>query len=138
MKLESSEIFKILGVDTRVKIIYLLKSKGPLGANSIAEHLKITPAAVSQHLKLLKQAGLVKNQRQGYWIPYFLDETALEECRQKITEVCACGCGCHEDRKLVREELDCKDVASLKKYEQKLQQQIQRVRARIEQLESLS
>jgi DNA-binding transcriptional ArsR family regulator len=134
MKLESSEIFKILGVDTRVKIIALLKSKGPLGANSIAEELKITPAAVSQHLKQLKQAGLVRDQRQGYWIPYILNEKGLEECRQKISEVCNCGCGCHESQKDADEDLDCTDLESLKKYEQKLELQLQNVRARIEQL----
>jgi DNA-binding transcriptional ArsR family regulator len=136
MKLDSSDIFKILGVDTRVKIIDLLKSHGPLGANSIAKQLRITPAAVSQHLKLLKQAGLVRNQRQGYWIPYFIDEKALEECCDVILKVCTCGCGCSEKQKSVTKEFDYTDVQSLKQYEKKLQQQLRQVRARIKKLES--
>src|SRR3989304_8672871 len=93
MKLEPSEMFKVLAVETRVKIIDLLKSKGPLGSKSIAGQLGITPAAVSQHLKILKQAGLVRNERKGYWIPYSIDEEALHNCRQILSEVCTCGCG---------------------------------------------
>ena len=38
MKLEPSEIFKVLAVETRVKIIDLLKSKGPLGAKNISDN----------------------------------------------------------------------------------------------------
>jgi len=79
MRLElPSEMFKVLAVETRVKIIELLKSKGPLGAKNIAGLVGITPAAVSQHLKILRQAGLVRSERKGYWIPYSIDEEALE------------------------------------------------------------
>ncbi len=56
MNLEPIEMFKALAVETRVKIIELLKSEGPLGAKKIAELVGITPVAVSQHLKILKQA----------------------------------------------------------------------------------
>ena len=59
-----------LAVETRVKIIDLLKSEGPLGAKKISELIGVTPAAVSQHLKILKQAGFVHSERNGYWIPY--------------------------------------------------------------------
>ena len=65
IRLDSSEIFKILSVETRIRIIELLKSKGPIGVKDIAKEIGITPAAVSQHLKLLRQAGLVKNERRG-------------------------------------------------------------------------
>jgi DNA-binding transcriptional ArsR family regulator len=74
-------MFKVLGVETRVKIIGLLRSRGPLGAKGIAELLGITPAAVSQHLKILRQAGLVRNERKGYWIPYSIDEGAGKLCQ---------------------------------------------------------
>ena len=68
MKIEPSEMFKALAVETRVKIIELLKSEGPLGAKKIAERVGITPAAVSQHLKILRQVGFVRSERNGYWI----------------------------------------------------------------------
>ncbi len=78
MNSDPSEMFKVLAVDTRVKIIEILKSNGPLGAKKISEMLGITPAAVSQHLKILRQSGLVRSERKGYWIPYSIDEEALE------------------------------------------------------------
>ena len=73
LRLNSSEIFKALSVESRIRIIELLKSKGSLGVKNIAEVIGITPAAVSQHLKVLKHAGLVRSTRKGYWIPYSID-----------------------------------------------------------------
>ncbi|MCK5268308.1 MAG: winged helix-turn-helix transcriptional regulator, partial [Spirochaetes bacterium] len=92
MNLEPSEMFKALAVETRVKIIELLKSEGPLGAKKIAELVGITPAAVSQHLRILRQVGFVRSERNGYWIPYSIDEEALQNCRDVLTEICTCGC----------------------------------------------
>lgn len=134
MALEPSEIFKVLGVETRVKIIELLKSKGPLGAKDLAALIGITPAAVSQHLKILRQAGLVRSERQGYWIPYSLDEDALEHCREVLTEVCTCGCrGTGKFREHV---LKSSRLESLKKYEQEIEHELSVVRDRIEEVES--
>ncbi len=129
MKLEPSEMFKVLAVETRVKIIELLKSKGPLGAKSIAERLGITPAAVSQHLKILRQAGLVRNERKGYWIPYSIDEEALENCAHVLSEVCTCGCG--GTGRFRERELRDSNMELLKKYEKELLGELKTVRERI-------
>lgn len=129
MKLDPSEMFKVLGVETRVRIIELLKSKGPLGAKNIAEVFSITPAAVSQHLKVLRQAGLVRNERKGYWIPYSIDEEALENCRCILNEVCTCGC--KGTGKFKEQELKNASLVSIMKYERKLERELQNVRERI-------
>lgn len=133
MKLEPSEMFKVLGVETRVKIIELLKSKGPLGVKNIAKVLGITPAAVSQHLKVLRQAGLVRNKRKGYWIPYSIDERALENCRCVLNRVCTCGCkvaGRFKEQKLNKASL-----TSLIKYEKEIEKELQNVRERISKIQ---
>ena len=119
MKLVPSEMFKVLAVETRVRIIDLLKSRGPLGVKNIAELVGVTPAAVSQHLKILRQSGLVRSERKGYWIPYSIDEEALENCRQILNEVCTCGCS--ETGKFKEKELSNANLESLKKYEKELQ-----------------
>ena len=135
MRLElSSEMFKVLAVETRVKIIELLKSKGPLGAKNIAELVGITPAAVSQHLKILRQAGLVRSERKGYWIPYSIDEEALEKCRQVLNEVCTCGC--RGTGKFREKELSNSSLGSLKKYEKELRNEFRIVRERIKEIKS--
>ena len=88
---EAAELFKILSVDKRIEIIELLK-KGDTSVNVMAEALGITQSAVSQHLRVLKAAGFVKDKRQGYWIYYSLNKDVLEKCRQRLNRICTCGC----------------------------------------------
>lgn len=88
---ESADLFKLLSVDKRIEIIELLK-KEPMSVNAIAEALGITQSAVSQHLRVLKNSGLVKDERQGYWIYYSLNKDTLEKCRQRLNRICTCGC----------------------------------------------
>ncbi len=135
MKIEPSEIFKVLSVETRVKIIELLKHQGPLGAKDIAATIGITTAAVSQHLKILKQAGLVRSERKGYWIPYTIDEKAMENCRQILNEVCTCGC--QGTGKFKESKSDTPNLESLKKYEEELRNELITVRQRLKKLENL-
>lgn len=88
---EAAEFFKVLSVDRRIEIIELLKEKS-LSVNALAEALGITQSAVSQHLRILKAAGLVSDDRQGYWIYYSLNREVLEICRQRLNRICTCGC----------------------------------------------
>ena len=129
MKFEAVEMLKVLAVETRVKIIELLKSKGPTGSKEMAGLLGITPAAVSQHMRLLKHAGLVRRERQGYWIPYSLNEEALERCGQQLAEICTCGCegtGRWQEQELAEASLE-----ALKVFEQELQKELRQVQERI-------
>jgi DNA-binding transcriptional ArsR family regulator len=70
MKMEHADIFKALAVPTRLRIIAILKARGPHGAKEIARLLGVTPAAASQHLRILRHAGLIRSERKGYWIPH--------------------------------------------------------------------
>lgn len=88
---DAAGLFKILSVDKRIEIIEYLKN-GSMNVNSLADALKISSSAVSQHLRILKSAGLVKNERRGYWIHYFLNRDTLEKARQRLNRICTCGC----------------------------------------------
>lgn len=129
MKLDSCDMFRVLGTETRIRIIDLLKLKGALGAKNIAQDLGITPAAVSQHLKILKQAGFVRSERKGYWIPYSIDEEALENCRGALSEVCTCGC--QGKSKFSKNKRDDSSLESLKRYQEELKNELREVRERI-------
>ncbi len=134
MNSDPTEMFKALSVETRVKIIELLKSEGPLGAKNIAGQIGVTPAAVSQHLKILRQAGLVRSERKGYWIPYSIDEEALENCGQLLSNICTCGCqGTGNFREM---ELNGSSLESLKEYEQALENELSATRERVKEIES--
>ena len=134
MERQQADLFKVLGVDKRIRIIELLKQKGPLGANEMSEMLGITPSAVSQHLKILKHAGLVLDERKGYWIPYAIDPVALEKCGEFLSSVCACGC--KKAGKFREEELNKAEnkIALMEKYEKDLLEELKKVRAQIKAL----
>ncbi|MFV1883278.1 MAG: autorepressor SdpR family transcription factor [Balneola sp.] len=74
-------LFKALNDPTRREILDLLKEKD-LTAGEIAEAFDISKPSISHHLDLLKQAGLVTSERDGQFIKYSLDTTALEEATQ--------------------------------------------------------
>jgi DNA-binding transcriptional ArsR family regulator len=136
METKQADLFKVLGVDTRIRIIELLKNKGPLGANEMSEMLGITPSAVSQHLKILKHAGLVQNERKGYWIPYEINPAALEKCGEFLSSVCTCGCkGAEKFREVELNNVEDEDkVAILEKYEKELREKLNKVQTQIEEL----
>jgi len=67
-----AECHKALGDKTRLQILALLKEE-ELCVCELVEILKISQPAVSQHMRRLKSAKLVKERRQGQWVFYSLD-----------------------------------------------------------------
>jgi len=66
-----AELFKIFGDSTRIRILFVL-SRSELCVYDIAEALSMTPSAVSHQLKVLRQARLIRNRREGKQIFYSL------------------------------------------------------------------
>jgi DNA-binding transcriptional ArsR family regulator len=56
-----------------------------LCVNALAGLLKVSQSAVSQHLRILRNIGLVKGQRRGYHVHYSIDPEALERCRTLLS-----------------------------------------------------
>ena len=73
-----ARIFKVLSVDTRVRMIELLQ-RSSLCVNALARALEITPAAVSQHLRVLRDADIVTADKQGYFVHYRINNATLAE-----------------------------------------------------------
>lgn len=69
---------KALADPTRREILELLKG-GKRSAGEITEHFPVTAAAISRHLSVLKQADLIRDQRDGKYIFYELNTSVLEE-----------------------------------------------------------
>ncbi len=134
-EIKQAELFKVLSVGSRIRIIDLLKQKGPLGVKQLSEALGITPSAVSQHLKILRFAGMVRSERKGYCLPYEIDEKALNHCREVLSEVCTCDCrGNGRIHRVEREEIE-DDISQLKKHERKLKKELREVHEKIRKLE---
>ena len=95
----------------------------------ISTVLPVSRPAVSQHLKVLRQVGLVVPERQGYWKPYSLDEEALENCRAILNQLC--NCGGHRPGECRRHELGELNLAELKAYEKKIQRELKKIQRAI-------
>lgn len=85
---KASRVFKILSVETRVRMIELLKERSWC-VNALAKFLDITPAAVSQHLRVLRDADLVIADKQGYFVHYRVNEQTLAELNQAAQQILA-------------------------------------------------
>ena len=66
-----AELFKMFGDSTRIRILYVL-FESEMCVCDIAELLSMTQSAISHQLRLLKQAKLVKNRREGKTVYYSL------------------------------------------------------------------
>jgi ArsR family transcriptional regulator len=69
-------IFKALSDETRLRVIKLLE-QGELCVCDITAALDMVQPKVSFHLSALKEAGFIKDRKQGKWIHYSLDEKDL-------------------------------------------------------------
>ncbi len=74
----NANIFKVLSDSQRRDILVMLK-EGRMNAGEIAEKLDITPAALSYHLKLLKEADLIMEYKQKNFVYYEINTTVFEE-----------------------------------------------------------
>ena len=87
------EIFKALSDPTRLRLVKLLSEcrpgvcqGGPLCVNALANQLGVTQSAVSQHLRILRQAGLVRGARRGTFMHYSLDPEGLDKYRHALRD----------------------------------------------------
>jgi ArsR family transcriptional regulator len=86
---KQATLFSVLADPTRLKLIRLLsqqQEQNALCVNALAYQLGVTQSAVSQHLKVLKSAGLIKGERRGYRIHYFINQEAIKRAQKQITQ----------------------------------------------------
>ena len=69
---------RALSDPTRREILNLLK-KDSMSAGDISGHFDMSVPAVSKHLSILKEAGLIRDRREGKYIYYELNASVLEE-----------------------------------------------------------
>jgi len=90
--------FKALADETRLRIIHLLLTHD-LCVGALADHLSMSKAAVSQHLQILRKAGLVKGEKRGYWTHYGVDKQAIYQVAEALRETADkapdCRIACH-------------------------------------------
>lgn len=80
------DTLQALADPTRREILNLLK-QSRMTAGEISNHFSISGAAVSRHLSVLKEADLIRDEREGKYIYYELNATVLEEILLWISEL---------------------------------------------------
>ena len=80
------DTLQALAEPTRREILNLLK-QSRMSAGEISNHFSISGAAVSRHLSVLKEADLIRDEREGKYIYYELNATVLEEILLWISEL---------------------------------------------------
>jgi DNA-binding transcriptional ArsR family regulator len=95
---ELAETFKALSDPTRLRLIKLLGDQSVtmcqgtcdgqkfLCVNALAHRLGVTQSAVSQHLRVLRQAGLVYGERRGSFMHYSIDKDGLEKYKAALRQ----------------------------------------------------
>jgi ArsR family transcriptional regulator, arsenate/arsenite/antimonite-responsive transcriptional repressor len=86
MMMEPVQIFKTLADETRFKLVKLLLTHD-LCVGALAKHLSISVAAVSQHMKCLREAGLVRGEKRGYWTHYTVEKDKLHELAERLKDL---------------------------------------------------
>lgn len=95
---EVARLLKVLSVETRVRIVQLLKGRA-LCVNALAARLTVTQGAVSQHLRIMRDAGLVIDEKRGYFVHYRLNEETLASWREQTGKLLDPKHGAGQDMK---------------------------------------
>lgn len=84
------DIFQVLADKSRRNIIELLAEKGQLTSTDISDQFHISAPAISQHLKVLREANLVQMEKNAQQRLYKINPDAMEEIQKwikKLTEM---------------------------------------------------
>lgn len=80
------QTFKALSDPTRREILKLLRN-GEQSAGEICQHFSTSGATISHHLSILKDAGLILDEKRGKFIYYELNLSVLDEILEWLSEL---------------------------------------------------
>ncbi|NGP75534.1 winged helix-turn-helix transcriptional regulator [Balneolaceae bacterium YR4-1] len=80
----TAELAKALGHPARIAIIEILTRRNSCICGDITDELPLAQSTVSQHLKALKKAGIIKGEIDGVRTCYCIDEQACQELKELL------------------------------------------------------
>ncbi|NLZ69978.1 MAG: winged helix-turn-helix transcriptional regulator [Clostridiaceae bacterium] len=86
--MDKQKVLKAIADETRMNILNLLLRHNYC-VRALANELGLTEATVSQHLKVLREAGLLVGEKRGYFMHYAVERTALQELAQELEALAA-------------------------------------------------
>lgn len=86
-------MLKVLSDSTRIRMIEVLNDLGSATVSILTAHVSVSQPAVSKHLAILHQAGIVSRRRQGMWVRYELADFTCCWIVQQLASALAGGSG---------------------------------------------
>jgi DNA-binding transcriptional ArsR family regulator len=83
------ELWSAIGDPSRRRVLDLLVSNGEASAWSLAEHVPFSRQAVSKHLVVLEEAGLVSRRKQGREVLYQVEVNRLDQASRAMADLAA-------------------------------------------------
>ncbi len=81
--MDKKKVLKAIADETRMNILKLLLRHNYC-VRALANELKLTEATISQHLKILREAGLLVGEKRGYFMHYTVERPVLHELAKEI------------------------------------------------------
>lgn len=83
-------VLKAIANETRLKIVKMLLQNNYC-VRALSQKLKLSEAAISQHLKILREAGLISSEKKGYYRHYNVNVDVLRQLASEIEELAISG-----------------------------------------------
>ena len=85
----SSELMRALAHPLRLRILEFIDRQGAINVNKIYNTLNIEQSITSQHLKILKMAGVVHAEKQGKYVTYEIDYEVINRADKAVKKFLA-------------------------------------------------
>lgn len=105
MTMTPTDLFSLLSDETRLRCLVLLQKKKELCVCEISQIIESIQPKISRHLALMRNSGLVLDERRGQWVYYSLNPS-LPDWAKKIIESTLTS--------LVKEEPYCSDIRKIR------------------------
>ncbi|NLL66434.1 MAG: winged helix-turn-helix transcriptional regulator [Clostridiaceae bacterium] len=86
--MEITSVLKAIADETRFKMLKLLLQHNYC-VRALSRNLELSESAISQHIKVLREAGLLIGVKKGYYMHYEVDRNTLRKLSSKIEELAA-------------------------------------------------
>ena len=84
---ESAAVFKALSDETRLRILKTISHMTTLCECNLVPEFGLTQPTISYHLKVLREAGLIKSERKGQWVYHQVNEKAVLAAVRRLSEI---------------------------------------------------
>lgn len=84
---ESATLFAALGDATRLRLVFRLCDDGPMSITRLTAGANVTRQAITKHLLVMEEAGLVHSTRYGRESVWRLDQQRLEDARRYLSVI---------------------------------------------------